>query len=87
MTDWDPDRSREAGFGQPETRDYTWHARYTTREYLDLLQTHSDHAVLPSARRDALLGAICSVIDAHGGAFDLPYTTRLLMSRLERSPG
>jgi hypothetical protein len=87
MTDWDPDRSREAGFGEPEARDYMWHASYTTREYLELLQTHSDHAVLPPERRDALLRAVASVIDAHGGTFELPHTTRLLAARLGTGAG
>ena len=82
MTDWDIHRGRGAGFAEPEARDYSWRVSYATPAYLDLLRTHSDHAILPPDRREALLGEVATVIDAHGGVFELPHTTRLLMARL-----
>ncbi len=87
MTDWDAEAGSQAGFISVEDRDYLWHARYRTSEYLDLLQTHSDHIVLEPARRDALLAAIGQVIESHGGSFELPYSTRLLLARARRAPG
>lgn len=87
MTDWDPDLSQRAGFAPPEARAYSWRAMYTTDQYLELLQTHSDHSTLPPDRLDALLRAVGSVLDRHGGGFDLQYTTRLIMARLRDGPG
>jgi SAM-dependent methyltransferase len=87
MTDWDPQRGSEAGFCEPEARDYSWRASYTTQMYVELLQTHSDHATLPRERRDVLLQEVAAVIDSSGGRFELPYTTRLLLSRLRTRSG
>ena len=84
MTDWDRDLGQEAGLGELEHASYLWNVRYTTREYVDLLQTHSDHIVIDADRRQGLLDGVAEVIDAHGGAFELPYMTRLLMARALR---
>src|SRR5258708_24501381 len=62
-------------FGAVQTFDEAWVARYTTRTYLELLGTYSDHALLPDATRAALFAAIANVIDRRGGAIDVPYAT------------
>ena len=80
MTDWDTELATAAGFEQPQPADYTWPARYTTAEYIELLQTHSDHMTLPADRLTALLDAVAGTIDAHGGVLELVYLTRTLMA-------
>ena len=81
MSDWHRGQVETTGFSEPEWRTYSWLARYTTREYLDLLQTHSDHIVLAPSRRQQLLEAVGTVIDSVGGSFELEYVTRLGLAR------
>lgn len=81
MTDWDADLAGAAGFAEPEQRDYVWTQPYTSREYVRLLGTHSDHLTLSPARLEQLQSALAALIDAAGGRLELPYTTRLLMAR------
>ena len=84
MTDWAPAAVAEAGFATPQASDYPWAVRYSTASYLDLLRTHSDHVLLDDEPRRELLEGVAQVIEAHGGAIELAYATRLLMARLER---
>jgi SAM-dependent methyltransferase len=46
---------------------YTLQLAYPTERYLTLLQTHSDHRLLPPGRRERLLAAIGRAIDEAGG--------------------
>jgi SAM-dependent methyltransferase len=79
--DWPGEIAASAGFEAPEVRNYGWAARYTTAEYLDLLGTHSTNVILDEPERRAFLSDIAGVIDAAGGAFEMPYLTRLCLAR------
>jgi SAM-dependent methyltransferase len=79
--DWTQEIAATARFTAPEVRLYEWARDYTTEQYIELLQTHSDHILLPPAQRAALLDGVAAVIDAHGGAFGVPYSTRLCLAR------
>ena len=68
-------------FAPPRVTELTWTQRYTTRQYLDLISTYSDHAVLPAANRDALFAAIAAVIDRAGGEIVIPYATLVFVAR------
>lgn len=68
-------------FGEISVREYPWTQTYRTGEYIRLLGTHSDHRMLPDARRSELLSAIAEVIDEHGGEVTLTYVTRLYLAR------
>jgi SAM-dependent methyltransferase len=69
-------------FRSVERRSVAWTRSYSTAEYLRLLGTYSDHAALAADRRDALLGAIGSLIDSEfGGRVTRPYQTELLCAR------
>lgn len=83
--DWTRELRAASGFEPPEARSYSWSREYTTHEYLQLLQTHSDHIVLDDSQRRALLGAIADVIDHHGGTLALEYVTSLWMARAGRA--
>jgi SAM-dependent methyltransferase len=53
-----------SGWFEPaEVHAFPWTATYTSRGYVDLLDTYSDHAVQPASVRDGLYAAITSVID------------------------
>jgi SAM-dependent methyltransferase len=80
--DYGRDLDREHGFAPEPIRRYDWLCEYATGEYLDLIQTHSDHIVLPERERHALLAAVATVIDgAGGGQITLTYRTYLWLAR------
>ena len=65
------------GFGPSVDRVFPWTQTYTTDEWLDLLQTHSNHRLLPPERLAPLLEAVAAVIDAHGGTYAARYRCTL----------
>ena len=85
--DWTRELRATAGFEPPEARSYTWNQAYTTDEYVQLLQTHSDHIVLPDRERHALLEGVAGVIDRSGGSLTLEYVTALWLARTARDTG
>jgi SAM-dependent methyltransferase len=67
----------------PELRDaeiwsFPWQRRYTRDEWLELLQTQSDHILLLEDPRERLLAELAATIDAHGGFLDVPYATAVV---------
>jgi SAM-dependent methyltransferase len=58
-----------------------WVRRYTSQEYVELIDTHSDHRTLDDDVRTALLEGVRTAIDEHGGAIDYPYDTQLVLLR------
>jgi SAM-dependent methyltransferase len=78
---WPAEIDAAEGLEQPEVRTYTWQRQYSSREYTELLRTHSDHIVLARAKQEALYLAVSDVIDAHGGVLELTYRTRLCLAR------
>ncbi len=75
------DLDAEHGFEPEPVRSYDWVCPYTSAEYIALIQTHSDHIMLPDAQREALLEAVRGVIDDAGGTFELTYRTHLWLAR------
>jgi hypothetical protein len=72
----------EAGpFGCPEVATFPWRKAYATREWLEHLESHSDHHRLPAGRREAPLEAIGEAIDGIGGSFEMAYETVLVSAR------
>jgi hypothetical protein len=68
-----------------QERAYTWTERYDAAAYTELLQTHSDHRLLPPEQLNALLQAVAAAIDeVAGGEFVYPYRTILLTARKPR---
>ncbi|HTZ86023.1 MAG TPA: class I SAM-dependent methyltransferase [Solirubrobacteraceae bacterium] len=68
-------------FESAETRTFAWHKTHTREQWLDLLQTHSDHQALVPERRARLLAAIGEAIDLLGGSFEMPYEATLVTAR------
>jgi SAM-dependent methyltransferase len=70
----------------PQFRDqrehaYRWSQHYTADDYLALMQTQSNHRLLPSAELDALLTRIQRAIERAGGGIEVPYVAHLLLAR------
>jgi len=71
---------RSGRFGPVRAASFPWSASYTTREYLDLLETHSDHALLEPRFRVPLYGAVADAIERRGGHVEVPYVAVLLLT-------
>ena len=69
-----------AGFGPVELRTYPGSATYTAREFVDLIATHSNHATLPAAQREAVLRAVEDAIAALGGTVIEQTCTALILA-------
>jgi len=54
-------------------RQHLWSKRYSTRDYLGLLNTYSDHLRLSEQRRAKLFDAIAALIERRGGYILRPY--------------
>jgi SAM-dependent methyltransferase len=54
---------------------------HTSRSWVGLLGTHSDHLRLEDGRRGALHGAVADVIDRHGGALEVVYRCEVWLAR------
>lgn len=67
-------------FSKVDVRSYPWQHTYSTSEYLDQLQTHSDHAELPPSKLDALIDAVGTILDEHGGSIWVSYHTTLILA-------
>lgn len=80
VPEWEADTATASGFGHPDTQSYRWTREYSVEEYLGLLQTHSDHALLPQATRTRLLDEVADVIRAAGGMNPMSFTTLLCLS-------
>ena len=72
-------------FEAVEVRTYPWTETYTTAEYLQLLNTYSDHLALEEEPRRRLYEAIADLIDTrYGGKVENPYLTELFLGRKRR---
>lgn len=68
-------------FGTVLTSRYPWSAEYGTSAYVKLMQTQSDHRMLPEARRNALLAAVGDAIERLGGSVRVDYVASLYFAR------
>jgi SAM-dependent methyltransferase len=63
----------DLAFGAPVDRVIRWSRTYTTAEWIDLLQTHSNHRLLPPERLTRLLDQVAAAIDELGGSYTYRY--------------
>jgi SAM-dependent methyltransferase len=77
---------RDGWFETPIQRLVPWVARYTSAEYIEFLNTHSDKRMLPDSQRAELFAAIRESLDAAGGIIEHPYVAELVAApALDRS--
>ncbi len=62
-------------FGPVTRRVYRWALRYDAQSYTDLLRSQSAHQILPEKTREALLEAVATTVEQHGGDLEQPYET------------
>ncbi len=77
-------RELESGgiFRDVETRDYLWPLTYTAEEYVQMLDTHSDHRLLAPEARKRLFTALVRLIEAEfAGTVTKHHLTRLHLAR------
>jgi hypothetical protein len=82
---WELDRTLDElaaadAFGAPTKRVFTWSRTYTTREWLTLLGTHSDHRILPEEQRIRLHTAVGHALNKHGGRVEVTYDAMLYLA-------
>jgi len=76
------DELTDSYFGEPELRVYLWSRPYTAAQYVQMLNTHSDHQLLASDRRARLFDRLTALIDGkYGGSVTKDYATLLQMAR------
>jgi SAM-dependent methyltransferase len=71
---------RHPALSAPAARSYPFDLRYSRDEWLDLIQTHSDHAALAPAARTELLAGLADAIDRLGGSLTLRCQTVAFVS-------
>jgi SAM-dependent methyltransferase len=79
----EPDEWLASGlFGAPLTCVYRWDKTYNTADYVQMLNTHSDHRLLPETERRALFEGISRLIDSEfNGRVTTELATMLHMTR------
>jgi SAM-dependent methyltransferase len=65
-------------FRESTMETFPWRRTYSRDEWLDELQSHSDHAALAPDVRARLLDEVGTTIDSFGGSFDMPYAAILI---------
>lgn len=58
-----------------------WEQSYTAAEYIDLINTYSDHITLPDTEKSALSAAVSAWIESLGGTLSVPYETVAIVAR------
>ncbi len=73
----------ECGYFLPvETCRFPWTVRYSTQQYLGVLNTHSDHLRLSPEKRASLFDEIGQVVEAHGGFVEKSYVAVLYLAQV-----
>jgi len=78
---WTTEIAASGRFGPVEVGRFPWAATYDARGYVELLETYSDHAVLPDDQRAALSAGIAEVVERRGGRIEVPYVALVFFAR------
>lgn len=71
-------QANKGNWSKVEIRQFPWTSRYDTEQYIQLLNTYSNHLALPTERRKHLHEGIAQVIDERGGSVIKSYLSVLL---------
>jgi ubiquinone/menaquinone biosynthesis C-methylase UbiE len=73
---------RQSGLFQSLTvHEFPWSQSYTAVQYLELLDTYSDHRLLPDAEKRSLYEKIAQIINAQGGRLARSYVAVLYLAQ------
>jgi len=78
---WTGELDASGAFGPVHVAMVPWRARYTSRQYVALIDTYSDHAVLADEHRIPLYGDIFAAIERRGGELEIPYVAMAFVAR------
>lgn len=68
-------------FQNVKTYQFPWSVRYSTEEYLQLMNTYSDHRLLPAENQRALFNQVTKILDEQGGFIIKPYIAVLYVAQ------
>jgi SAM-dependent methyltransferase len=71
-------------FGKVRVERFPWSVKYDAQQYVDLLDTYSDHLRLSEERRSRLYAGTREVITRHGGFIEKPYLAMLYVAQVRR---
>ena len=74
-------------FTDIETRRFPWVGSYTAEEFVRIMSTASDHAIVPEPRRTQMFNALAEVIEGLGGRVERANETLLVLARVGAPPG
>ena len=74
------DALRDVGFEPIELRTYPWSATYSAEQWVARIATHSNHALLPTEQRQALLSGVAAAIESLGGTVTEETCTALILA-------
>jgi len=87
-----PMEERIEEFGRPiasdprfvdlEVHRFGWVGTYTADEYVRMMSTASDHAIVPEPRRTQMFDALAQVIEDLGGRIERAYETLIVQARV-----
>lgn len=72
---WTREIEASGRFGPVHVARFPWQVSHTSEQYIALIDTYSDHATQPDAKRLPLYDDIRAAIDRHGGRIELSYVT------------
>jgi SAM-dependent methyltransferase len=69
-------------FERAYVRDYRWEEVYPTADWVQMVQTHSDHVTMDPAVRAAVVADVADLIDANGGQVLTRWVTHTVFARV-----
>ncbi len=82
---WQQEIERSCLFGKVSVMQFAWTEWYATEQYLQLLETYSDHRTLPPEDKQKLFDGIAEVLARHGGGRSKPYLTLLYLAQVQKT--
>lgn len=80
---WQEEIDQSRLFGDVTVMRSRWTRWYATEQYLQLLETYSDHNALPPQNKRGLFDGIEDVLGRHGGGRSMPYLTVLYLAQVK----
>lgn len=79
---WQQEIEASRLFKSVSVRQFSWTQWYTTTQYLQLLETYSDHRMQPPESKSALFSGITAALERHGGGRSKPYLAVLYLAQV-----
>lgn len=80
---WQEEIDQSQLFRNVNVMQFPWTQWYATERYLQLLETYSDHHVLPPQNKREFFDEIAGILERHGGGRNMPYLTVLYLAQVK----